>query len=264
MTVASPRLYCFCGGYLTYDQSIMTFMNGMGTSIEVPTLFFLIDHPQGKVLFETGLHPNVATDPRAHWGGRADALKPRMRPDQSAVAQLARLGVRPDDIRYVVMSCLMYDHCGGMTSFPDATFVVQFQELQDAWWPDRRYMKSYNDAEILPTRHLRFRELHGEDLDLFGDGSVVVLSIPSHTRGEQGLVVRLARTGSVVFPAGAIPQRANLEHNIMTGTPRAGPAVAYRSTDKLRGIIERERAMVIFHHDPHEWEQIKQAPDFYD
>lgn len=258
------KLYCFCGGTLVYDQSIMTFMNGMGTPIEVPTLFFLIDHPKGKVLFETGLHANVAERPHSHWGRRAEELKPKMRADQSAVAQLAGIGVEPQDIDYVIMSCMMYDHCGGMASFPDATFIVQFQELQDAWWPDRRYMKSYNDVEILPTRNLKFKELHGEDLDVFGDGTVNVLSVPSHTRGEQALWLRLPRTGSVVFPAGVIPQRVNLEKNIMTGTPRAGPVVTFASMDRLRSIIERDNAMVIFHHDAAEWAKIRPAPQFYD
>jgi len=259
------RLYCFCGGLLTYDQSIMTFMQGAGERIEVPTPFFLIDHPDGKVLYETGLHPNIAVDPVAHWGERrAGDLRPRMRPEQAADRQLATLGVKPSDIRYVVMSCLMYDHCGGMTLFPDATFIVQFQELQDAWWPDRRYMRSYNDVEIMPTRNLTFRELHGEDLDLFGDGSVEILFVPSHTRGEQALVVRLPNTGTVVMPAGSIPQRRNLDGNIMTGTPRAGPVATYASTDKLRRVIARENATVIFHHDAESWPEVRLAPAFYD
>lgn len=258
------RLYCFCGGYLTYDQSIMTFMNGAGIKIEVPTPIFLIDHPEGKVLFETGLHPKVAVDPRGHWGQRADDLRPRMTSDQAIDRQLAKIGLLPNDIRYVVMSCMMYDHCGGMALLPNATFIVQFQELQDAWWPDRRYMKSYNDVEIMPTRHLTFRELYEEDLDLFGDGTVEILCCPSHTRGEQAMVVRLPHTGTVVLPAGVIPQRINYDRNIMTGTPRAGPKTTFASMNRLRRIIESEKAMVIYHHDGNEWPRVKLAPDYYD
>lgn len=69
------------------------------------------------------------------------------------------------------------------------------QELQDAWWPDRRYITSYDFEELLPTRGFDFWQLHGEDLDLFGDGAVRILSCPADTRGEQALVVRLAKTG---------------------------------------------------------------------
>lgn len=257
------RLYCFIGGTLAYDQGIMTFMQGMGRKIRVPSLFFLIDHPKGKVLYETGLHPNLATDAQAHWGDRATALEPQMTPEQAADRQLATLGIKPDDIDHVVMSCLMYDHCGGMTLFPKAEFILQFRELQDAWWPDRRYMKSYNDVEIFPTRSLKIRELHDEDLDLFGDKSVEILFCPSHTRGEQALVVRLPESGTIVMPAGVIPQRENFDKNIMTGTPRAGPVTTFASMDRLRTLIEREKATVIYHHDVVGYDKVRFAPEFY-
>ena len=63
-----------------------------------------------------------------------------MTPEQAVERQLEVLGVSPDDIRYVVLSCLVPDHAGGMRAFPNATFIVQFRELQDAWWPDRRFV----------------------------------------------------------------------------------------------------------------------------
>ncbi len=261
---AGVRLYCMCGGILTFDQSVFTHMEGMGTRIEVQTPIFLIDHPKGKVVFETGLHPDVAVDAEAHWGQRARDWRPRMAPDQAAARQLARLGVSPDDIRYVILSCLVPDHAGGMQQFPNATFIVQFQELQDAWWPDRRIIRAYDFKELLPTRGFTFHELQGEDLDVFGDGTIEVLSAPAHTRGEQAVVVRLLRSGTVVLPAGVIPQKANLEHGIMTGTPRVAPTDVHRSMERLKRIIERERAMVIFHHDADEWKKVRLAPEYYD
>lgn len=261
---AAMHLYCMCGGTLTFDQGVFTYQRGMGTRVEVPTPIFLIDHPKGKVLFETGLHPNVAVDPEGHWGPRAHAWNPRMTPEQAASHQLGALGVSPDEIRYVILSCLVPDHAGGMQSFPRATFIVQFRELQDAWWPDRRLIRSYEFRELLPTREFTFLELHDEDLDLFGDGSVEILSTPAHTRGEQSVVVRLPKTGTVVLPAGVIPQRVNLELGIITGTPRVDPVVAYRSMERLKRIVERESAVVIFHHDPEEWKRVKLAPDYYD
>jgi len=253
-----------CGGMLTFDQSVFTHMQGMGTPVQVPTPIFLIDHPLGKVLFETGLHPKVAIDADGHWGQRAIAWRPRMSPDQVVDRQLASIGIRPEEIRYVVQSCLLPDHSGGMCTLPHATFIVQFQELQDAWWPDRRYMPKYEFAELLPTRGFTFLELHGEDFDIFSDGSIRVLATPAHTRGEQALVVRLQKTGTVVLPAGVLPQRANLDKNIMTGTPRVDPAVVHNSMARLREIIQRQRAMVIFHHDLEEWSKIKLAPEYYD
>ncbi|MBI4573012.1 MAG: N-acyl homoserine lactonase family protein [candidate division NC10 bacterium] len=258
------RLYCMGGGTLTFDQSVFTHMRGMGTLVEVPTPIVLILHPKGMVLFESGLHPAVATDPEGHWGQRAVDWKPRMTPGQSAAAQVASLGVDPAEISYVILSCLIPDHAGGMQAFPTATFVVQFQELQDAWWPDRRFMRSYDFGELLPTRDFAFWELYGEDLDLFGDGSVMVLSTPAHTRGEQALVVRLPRTGTMMFPAGVFPQRMNYDENIMTGTPRVAPSVVHASMRRLKALAQREGALLIFHHDPEEWKTVRLAPQYYD
>src|SRR4029450_14120746 len=98
------RLYCMTGAILHFDQSVFTHMHGMGTRVEAPTPIFLIDHPEGKVLFETGIHPNVAHDPEGHWGQRAVDLAPIFTAEQAADRQLATLGVRPDDIRSVIMS----------------------------------------------------------------------------------------------------------------------------------------------------------------
>jgi glyoxylase-like metal-dependent hydrolase (beta-lactamase superfamily II) len=225
---------------------------------------FLIEHREGWVLFETGLHTALAVDPEHHWGARARERKPRMRPEQSVDQQLTRVGVRPGDVGHVVLSCLLPDHAGGMQAFPNAKFVVQFQELQDAWWPDRRYITSYDFNELLPTRGFDYWELHDEDLDLFGDGAIRILSCPAHTRGEQALVVRLANTGTLVLPAGVIPQRINLERNIMTGTPRVAPVTVWASMTRLRRIIEQERATVIFHHDAEQWKTLRLLPEFYD
>ena len=259
------RLYCMFGGTCSWDQGVFTHMQGVGTRIEAPIPIFLIDHPEGKVLFETGLHPQVAIDAEGHWGKeRTRDLNPKMNPEQSVERQLKEIGITPEDIRYVILSVLLPDHAGGMQAFPDATFIVQFRELQDAWWPDKRIISAYDFKELLPTRNFNFWELHDEDLDVFGDGSVEVLFSPAHTCGEQALVVRLPKTGTVVLPAGVIPQRANLERRVTTGTPRVDPKVVHASMERLRRVIEQERATVFFHHDPEEWKKIKQLPKFYE
>ena len=259
------RLYCMRGGTCTWDQGIFTHLQGVGKPVDAPIPIFLIDHPEGKVLFETGLHPNVAIDPEAHWGKeRARSLNPRMTPEQAVERQLEQIGVSPKDIRYVILSVLLPDHAGGMQAFADATFIVQFRELQDAWWQDRRIITAYDFKELLPTRNFNYWELHDEDLDLFGDGSVEILFSPAHTRGEQAVVVRLPKTGTIVLPAGVIPQRGNLEKGVTTGTPRVDPVVVHASMERLKKIIDTEKATVIFHHDPEEWKNIKLLPEFYE
>ena len=205
----------------------------------VLTPIFLIDHPEGKVLFETGVHEDVATDPVGHWGEdvvhgkhyvRGLDWKPDVSREQPVERQLAKLGIEPDDIRYVILSVLVPDHAGGMHAFPNATFIVQFQELQDAWDPPTFMPYHYDYNELLPTRDFNYRKLYDQDLDLYGDGSIEVLFCPAHTRGEQALVVRLPNTGTIVMPAGVIPQKANWDRGVITGTPCVDPVVVERSS----------------------------------
>jgi len=267
------RLYYMLGGLLTFDQSVFTHMQGMGTPVAVPTPIFLIDHPKGKVLFETGVHRDVATDPIGHWGeqvlhgktyARGHEWAPQVSPDQAVEHQLATLGVQPDDIRYVIQSVLIPDHAGGLRAFPDAAVIVQYRELQDAWNPPTFMPYHYDVNELMEVRDFNYLRLYDEDYDVFGDGSVEILFSPAHSRGEQALVVRLPNTGTVIMPAGVIPQKANWDHGVTTGTPCVDPAVCEASMRRLKRIAELEDAMVMFHHDPDDWKNYKMAPEYYD
>ncbi len=267
------RLYYMLGGLLTFDQSVFTHMQGMGTPVVVPTPIFLIDHPEGKVLFETGVHRDVATDPIGHWGeqvmhgktyARGHEWAPQVSPDQAVEHQLATLGVQPDDIRYVIQSVLIPDHAGGLRAFPDAAVIVQYRELQDAWNPPTFMPYHYDVNELMEVRDFNYLRLYDEDYDVFGDGSVEILFSPAHSRGEQALVVRLPNTGTVIMPAGVIPQKANWDHGVTTGTPCVDPAVCEASMRRLKRIAELEDAMVMFHHDPDDWKNYKMAPEYYD
>ena len=267
------RLYYMLGAMLHFDQSVFTHMLGMGTTIAVPTPIFLIDHPEGKVLFETGVHRDVVTDPVGHWGEhvlhgnnyvRGRDWAPQLTADNLVENQLAALGIGTDDIRYVIQSVLIPDHAGGVRAFPNSTVIVQYRELQDAWNPPTFMPYHYDQNELSEIRDYNFRRLYDEDYDVFGDGSVEVLFSPAHSRGEQALVVRLPNTGTVIMPAGVIPQKANWDHGVTTGTPCVDPALCESSMRRLMRIAELEDGMVMFHHDAEHWKTYRMAPEYYD
>jgi glyoxylase-like metal-dependent hydrolase (beta-lactamase superfamily II) len=267
------RLYYMLGAMLHFDQSVFTHMLGMGTTIAVPTPIFLIDHPEGKVLFETGVHRDVVTDPVGHWGEhvlhgnnyvRGRDWAPQLTADNLVENQLAALGIGTDDIRYVIQSVLIPDHAGGVRAFPKSTVIVQYRELQDAWSPPTFMPYHYDRNELAEIRDYNFRRLYDEDYDVFGDGSVEILFSPAHSRGEQALVVRLPNTGTVIMPAGVIPQKANWDHGVTTGTPCVDPALCEASMRRLMRIAELEDGMVMFHHDAEHWKTYRMAPEYYD
>src|SRR5204862_3006315 len=107
----------------------------------------------------------------------------RSRTGEDVVAQLATLGIRPDEIHYVVNSHFHFDHCGCNASFARAQFLVQRAELAIARAEGNRYnAKDWNHP-------LDYVEIDGEH-DVFGDGSVVLLPTPGHTAGHQSLWIR--------------------------------------------------------------------------
>jgi N-acyl homoserine lactone hydrolase len=262
------RLYCMCSAFLEFDQSVFSHGRGMGQRVRVPSLMFLIDHPAGRVLFETGLDPAVVVDPIGYLGRAGEDLNPEMSPDQAIIPQLRSLGYEAADINFVVLSCLYFDHAGGLKHFPHATVVVQREEVEEAWWPTTGRRAIVNEAycmkDLTPTRTFRFLYPESDEHDIFTDGRVVVLRAPCHSRGEQAVVVRLPKTGTVLLPAGVIPQEQNFAEDVLTGRLLVSPDEAVRSVNKLKRLAEDEQATLFFHHDATAWQTYRFAPAFYE
>ena len=89
---------------------------------------------EGNVLFDTGNNDKIIKDP-TYWGAMFTALKPVNTPDVAIDTQLQKIGLKPDDIKYVVPSHLHLDHGGNVGKFPNSTIVVQRDEIQNAFWP---------------------------------------------------------------------------------------------------------------------------------
>jgi N-acyl homoserine lactone hydrolase len=139
------------------------------------------------------------------------ALKPSQKRADVIDRQLQRLGYKVSDVKVVVTSHSHLDHIGNIEMFPDAIHVIQKKELYQAWWPEKfqrggaHVMADYDGAA-----DFNYLELNG-DYDLFGDGTVIVLSTPGHTLGNQSMKVKLPRTGTVILSQDAIWMEENLE-----------------------------------------------------
>jgi N-acyl homoserine lactone hydrolase len=181
-SAASPdgmRLYVLSSGWLTLDKSGL--QTGATGKITVPVAFFLIKHPKGNVLFETGNNDKIITDP-SYWGPLATALEPGHSPDVAIDVQLDKIGVKPSDISYVILGHMHLDHAGNVGKFPNATIVYQRDEIVNAFWPKPGFGCCYitgdfamlrNDVGQNQPNRQKVIELNG-DLDLFGDNSVYI------------------------------------------------------------------------------------------
>lgn len=185
------RFYPFSSGTLVVNRGIMN-NRDWGIPYEHPNPMFAIRHPKGVVVFDTGMNSQGMADPAGWWGKSIDGVDVRLKPADYLPEQLRAVGIDPAEVKFVVMSHLHIDHVGEMHAFPDATFIVRRSELSYAWWPGRNQWFTYSFNDLLGTRDLKYVEIAGDaDVDLFGDGSLVMVHTPGHTPGHQSLIVTL-------------------------------------------------------------------------
>src|SRR5688572_5770678 len=214
------KLYAFSSGALTIGKGILQNLAPVEPPIQVPVGFFVIKHPKGNVLFDTGNNDRIIKDP-SYWGASFTALKPVNTPDVAIDTQLQKIGLKPDDIKYVVPSHLHLDHGGNVGKFPKSTIVVQKDEIVNAFWPAPGTGGPYMIGDVMPLRKpnadypnaVKMLQLEG-DLDLYGDGSVVVKRWVAHTPGSQMMTVRLKNTGKIILTGDNVYFRENVEKSL--------------------------------------------------
>ena len=183
--------------------------------ITIPVSMWVIDHPKGLVVFDTGNNVAITENCKTYWApGNCDFLKPSQKREDTIDMQLKKLGYSTDAVKVVVTSHTHLDHVGNIEMFPKAIHVLQKKELYQGWWPEkfqgRTTPGSFVMADIDNAREFNFLELNG-DYDLFGDGSVQILSTPGHTLGHQSMKVKLASGRTIIISQDAIWMQENLD-----------------------------------------------------
>jgi glyoxylase-like metal-dependent hydrolase (beta-lactamase superfamily II) len=249
-------IYALSCGYLEFDRKLFFPQSERGTAMTIPVPSFLIVHPKGKVLFDTGLHCDAVSDPVARLGeSMAKIYRVRSRRDENVIDQLALLGLRPDDVTHVVNSHFHFDHCGCNALFPRAQFLVQQDEMRAARSVDSKYDGKDWDHP------LDYLTVDGER-DVFGDGALVLLPTPGHTAGHQSLRVRAGPRLQYVLAGDACYTREHLERDLLPVAAAVWDAGAMRdSLATLRKLEQRDGATLIFGHDPRQWQEIPHAPE---
>ena len=211
---------------------------------------YLIRHGQDWMMWDTGVSDAVAAMPDGLKS--ADPRGVSWRRPKTLASQLDQLGVKPDDIKFVAISHTHPDHVGNVEFFPKATLLVQKAEYE---WPQ-------------PSGAPRFKPEHPVtklegDHDVFGDGSVMILSTPGHTPGHESLLVKLPKTGAVVLSGDAVHFQSNWDN-------RRVPSLNFdkektsASLQKIADVLTSEKATLWINHDKVQRDGLKMAPEFYD
>jgi N-acyl homoserine lactone hydrolase len=253
------KLYAFHAGGERADMAAFDpFDPAVGTKIDIPYFFYLIQHERGNVLFDSGAHPLLATDPRERLGDEADNWEIVMSPDDGAADRLATVGLDASDITHVVQSHLHYDHAGGLCFFTHAPVYVQRDELAFAYAPPVYQAGLYLRADFdLPD--VRWQELDGEH-DIFGDGRLVVVPTPGHSAGHQSLIVRLESQTVILVADAAYLVEKMRERALPAGAMVWSPDHMVASWEKLERLERELDAALIPTHDLKFKERIRMAP----
>jgi glyoxylase-like metal-dependent hydrolase (beta-lactamase superfamily II) len=190
--VTSPRLYVIDCGTLVYNRPEdfqLTREQVADTNMSVSC--FLVLHPKGILLFDTGLSDRLVGRPL--WENVDDGYG-QIR-FNTLRAALADIGVTPADITYLAISHSHWDHVGNANDYAGSTWLTQKAERDFMFGPgaDKAYLPLY---DALAHAH---QVVFEGDHDVFGDGTVILKFTPGHTPGHQSLYVKLAHTGGVVL-----------------------------------------------------------------
>jgi len=251
------KMHVLAGGRLRVRKGIYIPNVDRSETIELPISAFLIRHPQGNVLFDSGYHPSVAENAGVRWGGMAKSMTPIGLPDENVVDSLRCIGFNPEDIDVVVCSHLHPDHCGCTGFFTKATMVCHAKEVAAARAPDSAKMGYFRDD----WDQIPIQEIDGQH-DLFGDERIVLVPVPGHTPGTIAALVNLDRSGQFLLASDAVSLRFSLDENVM---PRNTWNVdqAWASFAEIKRI-ENGGATVICGHDDVQWQSLKKGLDTYE
>jgi N-acyl homoserine lactone hydrolase len=247
------RLYAMTCGHLTGDLGRL--MEGGEGRIRIPIPAYLIQHPKGLALFDSGMHPDCQGDPAARVGARTGGLFDfDYRPGEEISARLMAIGRDPARIDILINSHFHFDHVGGNALIPNATMLVQRREWEAGLDPDIAAPHGFNRRDFDLGHKLLL--VDGEH-DVFGDGSVICLPTHGHTPGHQSLRVRLDR-GQVVLAADACYFCRTLRERLLPRRVHDREAML-ASLDRL-AALEADGARIFYGHDPEFWQTVPQAP----
>jgi len=275
------RLWVERGFLLHYGTSRDTRKEYQSEAFPIINTQYYIEHPKAKIIFDLGYTVedfDILKGFPHHRG--PEGLYIKQEPDENPVAQLEKIGVKIDDIDYVVMSHLMSEHAGWLPVFAGkkAQIIVQEKEYEYA-----QRIGTYNPPEPLEFAveqfhswmyyrkqydipGLNFKLIEG-DVELVKD--VTLLHNPGHTPGYQVMSVKLPKTGTVVLAACETCRNYyDIPINgISPGIPHGVTwfaAQELRAIKRVRELVEKEEGQLFCGHDLEQFTTLKHIPEYYE
>jgi len=252
---AQVRLYTLDCGHATFTD--MGFLSDTGEyegkpgAVAVPC--FLVRHPSGNLLWDTGLGDTLA-DAK----GGVDDNGIHMTVPATLAGQLKAIGLAASDIKYVAFSHMHFDHTGNANQFGASTWILNRFEL--AWALGGPPPFGVNPDTFSAYKTAKTKMIEGDE-DVFGDGTVRILKAPGHTPGHQVLLVRLNKSGPVVLSGDLYHQRENRKYRRVP-TFNTERADTLASMDRIERIVKNNKARFVVQHDERDFRALPRFPAY--
>jgi N-acyl homoserine lactone hydrolase len=255
-TSGAERLYVLeCGHGTAPDQGRFSPGYNDGKPFDLADNCYLVRHSHGYLLWGTGISDKVFGRPGGvpSLGGRPNWVR-----SNTLAGQLAQLGIRPSEIRYIGLSNSHIDHIGNLDMFPESTILIQKSEWEFAAThpyegsPDQ---PRFNAGQLTA-------KIEG-DHDVFGDGTLQLIATPSVSPGNQSLLVKLAKTGAILLSGDVIHFQYGWNHRIVP-TNVWDKQKTLASFKRLADVMAQSNAQLWIEHDKAQSDTRRFSPDYYE
>jgi len=251
--VQTPRLYIFdCGVIKNLNVQSFGFAPGQVKNNDAVVPCHLIVHPRGTLMWDTGVVPDEEIGTNAPGADRAGRpLGP----------QLAEIGYAPADIMYLALSHYHVDHAANANMFKGSTWLVRKAE-RDAMF-DGKPLPATNTKNFSELRNTKAIILDKDEYDVFGDGTVVIKAAVGHTPGHQVLILKLAKTGTVML-AGDLYHFPEERFSDKTPSFEFNREQTLESRKMIEAYVQQRNVPSWIEHDFVAYSTRKKSPGYYE
>jgi glyoxylase-like metal-dependent hydrolase (beta-lactamase superfamily II) len=222
-------------------------------SVQLADPCFLIVHPKGTLLWDTGLSDSLVNKPET-------ISVYHLTKSASLQDSLKKINLKLNDIKYVAVSHSHFDHMSSLNQLTKATWILQKAEL--------KYAQANSSSLIIDAAKLsNWKSVHkmiiSGDYDVFGDGTVKIISTPGHTPGHQSLELKLPQTGVVILSGDQFHQRASIEP-LRVPVFNTSRADTMASADRINRLLINTKGRLVVQHDAHDFEGLPKFPEYLD
>ncbi len=263
---ARLKVYVLDGGSVILNSSIKRFTQGDEyddyPSKTVADPVFLVEHPNGRFLWDVGL-PDTLADRNPEDIDSSAAMVFLVQ--EKLIDQLKAMNLTPDSIDYLGTSHTHYDHVGNANYFINSTWVIDKKEYEWAMSDEKRSLElkqfglsssSYYDS-LRNSQTILFEEKY----DVFNDGNVVIYSTPGHTPGHMSLYIKLEESQSILLSGDLYHWNEQREYKRI---PKFNTDVqqTLNSMEKFEKLAELLNAKVIIQHEMNDYLELPKYPEY--